>query len=118
MQSDGITNYIYSLFIVYYRSDFIELVLQFHRKMEELDKTGAGIKSDADAVANVMELVDPMINPFDNEYQSLVHLSNGTVPPIGVATDMKNMHDKGEAAAMSYIKTNILSSKPDIYTPI
>ena len=84
--------------------------------MKELDKTR--IKSDADAVTNVMELVDTMKNPFDNEYQSLVHLSNGTVPPIGVATDMKNMHDKGEAAAMSYMKTNILSSKPDIYTPI
>ena len=87
--------------------------------MKELDKTR--IKSDADAVANVMELVDTMINPFDNEYQSLAHLSNGTVPPIGVATDMTNMHDKGEAAAMSYMKTNILSklsSKPDIYTPI
>ena len=99
---------------MYYRSDFIELFLQFHRKMKELDKTR--IKSDADAVANIMELVDTMINPFDNEYQSLVHLSN--VAPIGVATDMKNMHDKGEAAAMSYMKTNILSSKPDIYTPI
>ena len=119
MQNDGITSYIYSLFIVYYRSVFIELFLQFHGKMKELDKTR--IKSDADAVANVMELVDTMINPFDNEYQSLAHLSNGTVPPIGVATDMTNMHDKGEAAAMSYMKTNILSklsSKPDIYTPI
>ena len=84
--------------------------------MKELDKTR--IKSDADAVANVMELVDTMINPFDNEYQSLVHLSNGTVAPIGVATDVKNMHDKGEAAAMSYMKTNILFSKPDIYNPI
>ena len=84
--------------------------------MKELDKTR--IKSDGDAVANVMELVDTMINPFDNEYQSLVHLSNGTVPPIGVATDMKNMHDKVQAAAMSYMKTNILSLKPDIYTPI
>ena len=57
--------------------------------MKELDKTR--IKSDA--VANVMELVDTMINPFDNEYESLVHLSNGTVPPIGVATDMRNMHE-------------------------
>ena len=59
--------------------------------MKELGKTR--IKSDA--VANVMELVDTMINPFDNEYQSLVHLSNGTVAPIGITTDMQ---DKGEAA--------------------
>ena len=58
-----------------------------------------------------------MVNPFDNEYQYLVHLSNGTVAPIGIESDMKNMYDKGEAAAVSYMKTNILSSKPDIYMP-
>ena len=49
-----------------------------------------------------------MINPFDNEYQSLVNLSNGTVAHIGDETDMKNMHEK-RAASMSYMKTSIVS---------
>ena len=69
--------------------------------MKELDTTR--IKSDASAVADVVELVNTIVNPFDNEFQSLVHLSNGTVAPNNVESDMKNMHEKGEAAAVSYI---------------
>ena len=84
--------------------------------MKQLDTTR--IKSDASAVADVVELVNTTVNHFDNEFQSLVHLSNGTVAPNNVESDMKNMHEKGEVAAVSYMKTNILSSKPDIYTPV
>ena len=81
-----------------------------------MDKTR--IKYDANAVADVMELVNTMINPFDNEYPSLVHLCNGSVASDDVESDMKNMYQRGEAAAVSYIETNILSENPDIYTPI
>ncbi len=81
-----------------------------------MDKTR--IKYDANAVADVMESVNTMINPFDNEHQSLVHLCNGSVASADVESDMKNMYKKGEAAAVSYIETNILSEKPDTYTPI
>ena len=81
-----------------------------------MDKTR--IKYDANAVADVMELVNTMINPFDNEYQSLVHLCNGSVVSDDIASDMKNMYERGEATAVSYIETNILSEKPDIYSPI
>jgi hypothetical protein len=65
-----------------------------------------------------MELVNTMINPFDNKYLSLVHLCNGSVASDDVESDMKNMYERGEAAAVSYIETNILSENPDIYTPI
>ena len=81
-----------------------------------MDKTRT--KYDANAVADDMELVNMMINPFDSEHQSLVHLCNGPVASDDVESDMKNMYKKGEAAAVSYIETNILSEKPDIYTPI
>ena len=47
-----------------------------------------------------------------------MHLCNGSVASNDVESDMKNMYKRGEAAAVSYMKTNILSQKPDIYTPI
>lgn len=33
-------------------------------------------------------------------------------------SDMSNKCERGEAAALTYVETNILSQKPDIYTPI
>lgn len=74
---------------------------------------------DANAVADVMDLVaNTMINPFDNDYESLVHVCNGSVASTYIESDMKNMYERVEAAALAYIRTNILSEKPDIYKPI
>jgi hypothetical protein len=58
-----------------------------------MDKTK--IKADAEAVSNIMELMNNTINPFDNEYTSLVHLTSGSVAPSKVESDMKNMYQKG-----------------------
>lgn len=52
-----------------------------------MDKTK--IKADAEAVSNIMELMNNKINPFDNEYTSLVHLTSGSVAPSKVESDMK-----------------------------
>jgi hypothetical protein len=64
-----------------------------------LDKTR--IKYDTNAVADVMELVNSMINPFDNEYPSLVHLCNGSVASDDVESDTKNMYERGVIAHCS-----------------
>ena len=84
--------------------------------MKDLDKTR--IETDENAVTNVMELVTSMINPFDNSIEGLVHLSSGTVANEDIERDMSNMFQQGETAAMDFIQTNILSSSPDIYSPI
>ena len=57
-----------------------------------MDKTE--IKADAEAVSNIMELMNNTINPFDKEYTSLVHLTSGSVAPSKVESDMKNMYQK------------------------
>jgi hypothetical protein len=43
-----------------------------------------------------MEFVNTMINPFDNEYPSLVHFCNGSVASDDIESDMKNMYERGE----------------------
>lgn len=65
-----------------------------------------------------MELVNTTINPFDNDYESLVHLTSGSVAPDNVESDMNNMYERTEAAAVTYMEKNILSEKPDIYAPL
>jgi hypothetical protein len=65
-----------------------------------------------------MELVNTTINPFDNDYESLVHLTSGSVATDDVESDMNNMYERGEAAAVKYMEKNILSEKPDIYAPL
>ena len=59
-----------------------------------------------------------MINPFDNEYQGLVHLASGSVATVSVTSDMKTMLEKGECAAVEFMESNIVGEEPDIYTKI
>ncbi len=87
-----------------------------YRNKKDLDKTR--IKYDSNAVLDVMELVNTTINPFDNDYESLVHLTSGSVASGDVESDMNNMYERGEAAAVTYMEKNILSEKPDIYAPL
>ena len=76
------------------------------------------MKCDVAAVASVMELMETIINPFDNEYQSLVNVCNGSVAPPEVSSDMRTMLEKGVAAALSFMESNVLSAEPDIYSTI
>ena len=79
----------------------------------DLDKTR--IKHASNAVIDVMELVNMTINLFDNDYESLVHLTGGSVASDDVESDMNKMYEQGEAAAVRYMIKNIRSEKPDIY---
>ena len=64
-----------------------------YRTQKDMDKTK--INADAEAVSNIMELVNNAINPFDNEFNYLVHLTSGSVASNIVESDMKNMYQKG-----------------------
>eukprot|EP00794_Sanderia_malayensis_P020801 gene20801-22841_t len=59
-----------------------------------------------------------MINPFEFSGDVLVHLSSGAVANTDTTSDMKNMLAKGESAAMSFMKLQIVGDNPDIYTKI
>ena len=61
------------------------------------------MKCDAAAVASAMELMETMINPFDNEYQSLVNVCNGSVAPPEVSSDMRTVLERDEDAALSFM---------------
>ena len=76
------------------------------------------MKYDASAVADVMELMETIINPFDNEYQALVIMCNGSIAPSEVSSDITTMLERNEAAALSFMESNVLSAEPDIYTSI
>ncbi len=81
-----------------------------------MDKTR--ITADQKAATNVMQTVQTMINPFDNDYQELVHLASGAVATSSVTSDMKTMLEKGECAAVEFMEANILGEKPNIYSKI
>ena len=88
-------------------------VYSHFRERQDLDKTR--IKADEDAVAEVIHTVDAFVNPFENHHVELIHLASGKV---GVASDMANMFERGEKAALDFMNTNVLSAKPDIYAAI
>ena len=76
------------------------------------------MKCDVAAVASVMELMETIKNPFDNEYQSLVNGCNDSAAPPEVSSDMRTMLERGETAALSFMELNVLSAEPDIYSTI
>ena len=59
-----------------------------------------------------------MINPFDNEYESLVHIASGAVAPPIVQEDMNKMLVHGEQAVLKFMTENLLGDAPNIYTNI
>ena len=81
-----------------------------------MDKTRA--TADEKAVTYVIQTVQAMINPFDNDYQGLVHLSSGAVATSTVTDDMKTMLERGESAAVEFMQSNIIGEEPNIYTTI
>ena len=55
---------------------------------------------------------------FLNNEDQLLHLSSGVVADPIIASDMKDMVEKGERSALNYIRNNILCENPDIYACI
>ncbi|CAB3981119.1 Hypothetical predicted protein [Paramuricea clavata] len=91
-------------------------VTDIKRSRKDLDKKR--IAADQKAATNVIQTVQTMINPFDNEYQGLVHLASGSVATVSVTSGMKTMLEKGECAAVEFMESNIVGEEPDIYTKI
>ena len=83
------------------------------RLRKNLDKTR--IEADEKAVQDVIKEIDSMINPFANEHGELVHLASGTIAPLEGAEDMKTMLQKGETAAVEFMKTHIIGAERNIH---
>ena len=102
-----------------YEQKMNKLNLHVHshfRDRKDLDKTR--IKSDEDAVVEVIHTIYAFVNPFENDRTELVHLASGKVATNAVASDMTNMFERGEKAALDFMNTKVLCSKPDIYAAI
>ena len=81
-----------------------------------MDKTR--IEADEKAVQDVTNAIESMINPFMNEHGELVHLSSGTIAPSEVAEDMKTMLQKGETAAVEFMKTHIIGAERNMHSTL
>jgi hypothetical protein len=76
------------------------------------------VKADETRINDVMKTILTMINPFDNDLSSLVHLASGKVASEVVAEDMRTMYDKGTQQADNFLKENVAGKEPNIYAPI
>ena len=81
-----------------------------------MDKTR--IEADEKAVQDVTNAIESMINAFMNEHGELVHLASGTIAPPEVAEDMKTMLQKGETAAVEFMKTHIIGAERNIHSTL
>ena len=66
-------------------------------------------------VTSIMSTIDNMVNPFDNNFEKLVHIVSGLEASNEVEEATKTMWETGEAEFTSYVFENILSETPDIY---
>ena len=109
----------YSTYLHEMKRNIIQFNMHVHsnfRDRKDLDQTR--IKSDEDAVKGVIHTIDAFVNPFQNDHTELAHLASGKVATNAVALDMTNMFERGEKAAVDFINTNVLCTKPDIYAAI
>ena len=86
------------------------------RLRKNLDKTR--IEADEKVVVDVIKTIESFINPFENDHEGLVHLASGTVATSAVAKDMKTMEQRGEAAAVEFIKTRIAGKEMNLYSTL
>ena len=109
----------YSTYLHEMKTNIIQFNMHVHshfRDRKDIDQTR--IKSDEDAVTEVIHTIDAFVNPFQNYHTELVHLASGKVATNAVALNMTNMFKRGKTAALDFMNTNILCTKPDIYTAI
>ncbi|XP_041359488.1 uncharacterized protein LOC121375875 [Gigantopelta aegis] len=59
------------------------------------DNDATRIKKDEKAITLIMDTINSMINPFDNQYDELVCLSSGVIADRSVSLDLKNAYAKG-----------------------
>ena len=88
----------------------------FNRSRKDLDKSR--IKGEEKAVKDVIDVIKSMVNPFDNDHDSLVHIASGVVASSDIEDDMGHMIDKGKTAFTSFFENHIVGEKPSIYSTI
>ncbi|XP_028417357.1 uncharacterized protein LOC114541751 [Dendronephthya gigantea] len=91
-------------------------VAEIDRSRKDLDKSR--IEGEEKAVRDVIDVIKSMVNPFDNDHESLVHIASGVVASSDIEDDMKHMVDKGKTAFTSFFENNIIGEKPNIYSTI
>ena len=59
-----------------------------------------------------------MVNPFDLEQTSLVHLASGVVATDAVKQDLLGAKSIGQERFLTFVKDNIVSESPDVFATI
>lgn len=77
----------------------------------------AQIKAYEQDVANVVEVITNMSNPFEIE-NSLVHIASGIVAPEEVCKDMVSAKEIGENKCKTFMLEQLLVKDPDLFSTI
>ena len=65
-----------------------------------------------------METLSNMTDPFDNDLEDLVNISNGEIATASVSNDLLKCHEIGEKKFEEFVSQKVKADKPDIFTPI
>ena len=68
-------------------------------------------------VANVVEVITNMSNPFEVE-DSMVNIASGKVAPASICNDMISAKDIGEQKCKTFMSEQLLTSKPDLFATL
>ena len=70
------------------------------------------------SVQDVMATVPEMINPFEADQEELVSLATGALLENDVADSLLRAEEIGEEQFQTFVKKNLLSEEPDIFTTL
>ena len=59
-----------------------------------------------------------MTDPFDDDLEDLVNISNGEIATVSVSNDLLKCHEIGEKKFEEFVSQKVKADKPDIFTPI
>ena len=65
-----------------------------------------------------METLSNMTDPFDDDLEDLVNISNGEIATVSVSNDLLKCHEIGEKKFEEFVSQKVKADKPDIFTPI
>ena len=92
------------------------MLYYFNRSRKELDSSQ--IKFHNAEVAGVIETLTSMTNPFDDDLEDLVNISNGEIATLPVSDDLLKSHEIGERKFDEFLTQKVTSKEPDIFTTI
>ena len=84
----------------------------YFRKHKELSASRQS--RDEKDVESIMDTITNMINPFDNEFEKLVHIVSGVEASNEIQEASKTMLETGESSFNAYVLGNLLSESPDV----